>query len=114
MKPLKTNTIVTILFFAFLRLALTNEELKNSTNAFDDSRQNFANDASNVKETLSQSVLSSNLLKNLDLSKVFHEASNEIGLPFALRNNLIETLKEKGFLNLRGASLLLKPAEDER
>ena len=66
---------------------------------------------SDEKMELSEKVLKSDFFRNFDLSKIFFEASNEIGLPFALRSSLIETLRERGLLNLKGASLLMNKEE---
>ena len=111
MKFSRTFAILTILVFLLLRLTLSEEETKTVT---DNSTLKVKNWTTKFEKTLSESVLNSDLLRNLDLSNIFHEASNEIGLPFALRQNLIETLREKGLLNLKGASLLLQPSDDQR
>lgn len=111
MKFSRTFAILTILVFLLLRLTLSEEETKTVT---DNSTLKVKNWTTKFEKTLSESVLNSDLLRNLDLSNIFQEASNEIGLPFALRQNLIETLREKGLLNLKGASLLLQPSDDQR
>jgi hypothetical protein len=98
MKLSRTLVFWTIFVFFLLRLALSAEY-------------------QNVTEppSITESVFKSELLRKLDLSKIFEEASNEIGLPFGLRQTLIETLREKGFLNLSGASYLFnKDRTDER
>ena len=65
-----------------------------------------------VTQSLTEKILSGKLFQNLDLSRIFDEASNEIGFPFALRETLIETLREKGFLQFQGAANLF--SKDER
>ena len=65
-----------------------------------------------VTQSLTEKILNGKLLQNLDLSRIFDEASNEIGFPFALRETLIETLREKGFLQFQGAANLFN--KDER
>ncbi len=65
-----------------------------------------------VKQSLTEKIFSGKLLQNLDLSRIFDEASNQIGFPFALRETLIETLREKGFLQFQGAANLFR--KDER
>ena len=107
MKLSRTFVIFAFFVFFLLRLTLSEDEFDNST-------KNVENVTTKVQDTLSESVLKSDLLRRLDFSNIFHEASNEIGLPFTLRDTLIETLREKGLINLKGASLLLKQSDDQR
>ena len=96
MKFSRTLIVLTFFVFFLLRLVLSAEY-------------------QNVTEppSITESVLKSELFRKLDLSNIFQEASNEIGLPFALRETLIETLREKGFLKFKGASYLFNQGPNE-
>ena len=97
MKFSRTLLILALFVFFLLKLTLS-EQFTNSTLKI---------------ESASEKILSRLFLKNLDLAKIFEEASNEIGLPFGLRETLIETLREKGLLNLKGAASLFNKNQED-
>ena len=75
--------------------------------------EDFTTNTTQKIESTSEKILSGLFHKNLDLSNIFEEASNEIGIPFGLRETLIETLREKGLLNLKGASSLFTKNQED-
>ena len=105
-----SSALIFLTFFVFflLRLALTSDDVVSKVQNDISSLINVTEDPSTSSSSVSEKVLKSDLFKTFDLSKIFNEASNEIGLPFALRQTLVEALRERGLLNVKGVSMLVE------
>ena len=108
MKISRALIFLTFFVFFLLRLALTSDDVVSKVQNDISSLINVTEDPSTSSSSVSEKVLKSDLLKTFDLSKIFNEASNEIGLPFALRQTLVEALRERGLLNVKGVSMLVE------
>ena len=108
MKISRALIFPTFFVFFLLRLALTSDDVVSKVQNDMSSLINVTEDPSTSSSSVSEKVLKSDLLKTFDLSKIFNEASNEIGLPFALRQTLVEALRERGLLNVKGVSMLVE------
>lgn len=108
MKISRALIFLTFFVFFLLRLALTSDDVVSKVQNDMSSLINVTEDPSTSSSSVSEKVLKSDLLKTFDLSKIFNEASNEIGLPFALRQTLVEALRERGLLNVKGVSMLVE------
>ena len=108
MKISRALIFPTFFVFFLLRLALTSDDVVSKVQNDISSLINVTEDPSTSSSSVSEKVLKSDLLKTFDLSKIFNEASNEIGLPFALRQTLVEALRERGLLNVKGVSMLVE------
>ena len=108
MKISRALIFPTLFVFFLLRLALTSDDVVSKVQNDMSSLINVTEDPSTSSSSVSEKVLKSDLFKTFDLSKIFNEASNEIGLPFALRQTLVEALRERGLLNVKGVSMLVE------
>ena len=108
MKISRALIFPTFFVFFLLRLALTSDDVVSKVQNDISSLINVTEDPSTSSSSVSEKVLKSDLFKTFDLSKIFNEASNEIGLPFALRQTLVEALRERGLLNVKGVSMLVE------
>ena len=108
MKISRALIFLTFFVFFLLRLALTSDDVVSKVQNDMSSLINVTEDPSTSSSSVSEKVLKSDLFKTFDLSKIFNEASNEIGLPFALRQTLVEALRERGLLNVKGVSMLVE------
>ena len=108
MKISRALIFLTFFVFFLLRLALTSDDVVSKVQNDISSLINVTEDPSTSSSSVSEKVLKSDLFKTFDLSKIFNEASNEIGLPFALRQTLVEALRERGLLNVQGVSMLVE------